>query len=74
MPKVKPLTEDGRKNQMTKVQLIGRMRSEKVSSAKLAAMLEMSLPTFYRRRDNPETWTLREIRIIQQTFPGIEIQ
>ena len=74
MPRLRQLIENDRKDFKTKTQLMGRMKAEKISCDAMAELLGMSLPTFYRRRDNPETLTLREIRIIQQTFPGIEIQ
>lgn len=74
MPKVKPLTESERKDKTIKAQLIGLMKVDGITAIDMAARLGVSLNTFYRHRDNPECMTLKEIRIIQQTFPEIVIR
>ena len=50
------------------------MKVEGLTARDMADKFGVSLNTFYRHRDNPEMLTLREIRIIQQTFPEIVIQ
>ena len=74
MPRIRPLTETERKNQSVTIQLVGRMKVEKVPGEKMAALMGVSLRTFYRKRDNPECLTLKDIRTIRQIFPGIEIE
>lgn len=74
MPKVKPLTESERKDKTIKAQLIGLMKVEKIAPAEMAETLGISLNTFYRHRNEPERMTLREIRIIQNKFPGMKIE
>lgn len=74
MPKVKPLTESERKDKTIKAQLIGLMKVEKIAPAEMAETLGISLNTFYRHRNEPERLTLREIRIIQNKFPGMKIE
>lgn len=74
MPKVKPMTENERRDKTIKAQLIGLMKVEGLTAQNMADRLGISLNTFYRHRDNPECMTLKEIRIIQQTFPEIVIR
>lgn len=74
MPKVKLLTESERKDKTIKAQLIGLMKVEKIAPAEMAETLGISLNTFYRHRNEPERLTLREIRIIQNKFPGMKIE
>ena len=74
MPKAKPLTESERKDKTIKAQLIGLMKVEKIAPAEMAETLGISLNTFYRHRNEPERLTLREIRIIQNKFPGMKIE
>lgn len=74
MPKVKPLTENDRRDKAFTAQLTGMMKVDGITAIDMAARLGVSLNTFYRHRDNPERMTLKEIRIIQQTFPEIVIQ
>lgn len=61
-------------NRGIKAQLVGLMKVEGLTAQDMADKFGVSLNTFYRHRDNPEMLTLREIRIIQQTFPGIVIE
>ena len=74
MPKVKPLTENERRNKTIKAQLIGLMKVEGLTSQNMADRLGISLNTFYRHRDNPEKLTLREQRILIETFPELVIE
>lgn len=74
MPKVKPLTENQRRDRDFQEQLVGKMKSHRITYAKLADALGCSVNSLYRRRDNPETLTLREIRILTQIFPDLQIQ
>ena len=74
MPKVKPLTENDRRNKAFTAQLTGLMKVGGITAIDMAERLGVSLNTFYRHRDHPERMTLKEIRIIQQTFPEIVIR
>ena len=74
MPRIRPLTEDARKDRAFQEQLIGKMKAEGISYGQLAKMLGISINTLYKRRDAPETLTLREQRIIRKQFPGIQIE
>ena len=74
MPKVKPLTENERRNKTIKAQLIGLMKVEGLTAQNMADRLGISLNTFYRHRDNPEKLALREQRILIETFPELVIE
>jgi len=74
MPKLRPITEAERRNQAFQGQLHARMKAEHMSHERLAKMMGISLMTLYRKRDEPERLTLKEIRMLQEIFPGIEIQ
>lgn len=74
MPKVKPLTENDRRNKAFTAQLIGLMKVEGLTAQNMADRLGISLNTFYRHRDNPEKLTLREQRILIETFPELVIE
>ncbi len=74
MTKVKPLTENQRRDLDFQEQLVGKMKSHRITYTKLADALGCSVNSLYRRRDNPETLTLREIRILRETFPDLIIQ
>ena len=74
MPRVKPLTENERRNERLQFQLAGLMKTKKISGAGLAKKLGISTQTFYRHRDHPENMTLREIRILREIFPKITIE
>jgi hypothetical protein len=50
------------------------MKAEHMSHERLAKMMGISLMTLYRKRDEPEKLTLKEIRILQEIFPGIVIE
>ena len=74
MPKLRPITETDRRNQAFQGQLHARMKAEHMSHERLAKMMGISLMTLYRKRDEPEKLTLKEIRILQEIFPGIVIE
>lgn len=74
MPKVKPLTENERLDKAIAEQVSGKMHTARMSRQDMAFALGISVPTLYRRMDNPEELTLREIRIIRRMFPGVEIE
>ena len=74
MPKVRPLTENERKNKQFSEQLAGKMRTSKITCQDLAKCLGISVVTLYRRRDNPETMTLGEIRKLKTVFPELVIE
>lgn len=50
------------------------MKVEGLTAQDMADRLGISLNTFYRHRDNPEKLTLREQRILAETFPELEIE
>ena len=74
MPKLRPLTEAERRSQAFQGQLHARMKAEHMSHERLAKIMNISIMTLYRKRDEPERLTLKEIRMLQEIFPGIEIQ
>ena len=74
MPRIKPLTSSDRENMSIREQIIAKMKTAKISSETMAEMMGISLNTFYRHRDRPETLTLREIRILKDVLSGIEIR
>ena len=74
MPRVRPLTENARKDKAFREQLMGEMKANRMTYDRVAEILCISVNTLYRRRDEPETLTLREKRILEDTFPGIVIQ
>ena len=74
MPRIKPLTENARYDMAFRKQLIGMMKAEGISYKGLARILGISINTLYKRRDEPETLTLREQRIIKKYLPGIRIE
>ena len=74
MPKVRPLTENARRDRAIKAQIVGLMKVEGLSSQEMADKLGVSLNTFYRHRNEPEMMTLREQRLLLQIFPEINIQ
>ena len=74
MPRISPLTENARKDQALKAQLYGCMKAERITNEKMAKMLGISVNTFIRRKQAPDSLTLRERRILQKIFPGIVIE
>lgn len=73
MPKVKPLTENERRDRAIIEQIAGKMKTCRVTHKAMAAALGISLPTLYRRLEKPETLTLREVRIMTKLLPGLAI-
>lgn len=74
MPRVKPLTENERKDLAVREQLIGKMQVRHINGETLAEMVGVSRNTMYRRIKEPDTLTLKEIREIKKAFPGIVIE
>lgn len=74
MPRIKPLTENERKDRAFQASLMGEMKAARMTYCQLAEILGVSLHTLYRRRDDPETLTLKERRILIKVFPGITIE
>ena len=74
MPKVKPLTENERKDRAIIEQVEGKMKACKITHKAMAAALGISIPTLYRRLDEPDSLTIREVRIITKMLPGIAIE
>ena len=74
MPKVKPLTENERKDREIIEQVEGKMKACRITHKAMAAALGISIPTLYRRLDEPDTLTIREVRIMQKVLPGLAIE
>ncbi len=74
MPKVKPLTENERRDRAIIEQIAGKMKVCKVTQRAMADALGISLPTLQRRLKKPEDMTIREIRIMQKILPGLTIE
>jgi DNA-binding NtrC family response regulator len=74
MPRIRPLTENERKDRAFQEHLHGAMKAARITYGQLAQILGISVNTLYRKRDNPETLTLREVRILEDTLPGIVIE
>lgn len=74
MPRIRPLTENERKDRAFQEHLHGAMKAARITYGQLAQILGISVNTLYRKRDNPGTLTLREQRIIKKQFPGIQIE
>lgn len=74
MPKVKPLTENERKDRAIIEQVEGKMKANRITHKAMAAALGISLPTLYRRIAKPDDLTIREVRIITKMLPGIAIE
>lgn len=74
MPKVKPLTENERKDLEIVEQVEGKMKACRITHKAMADALGISLPTLYRRLDKPDSLTIREVRIMAKLLPGIAIE
>lgn len=74
MPKVKPLTENERKNRAIVEQVEGKMKLNKITHKAMAAALGISIPTLYRRLDEPDSLTIREVRIMTKLLPGLSVE
>lgn len=74
MPRVRPLTETDRLNQVFRERLIGLMGSRHISRKKLAELMNVDVNTVYRRVDRPETLRLDEIRRLKEIFPGLIVE
>ena len=73
MPKIKPLTDQERKSRSLRGRIVGEMRNENLTYKRVAEILGVSVHTVYRRIENPETLTLREVWKLEQAMPGLEI-
>jgi DNA invertase Pin-like site-specific DNA recombinase len=73
MPRVKPLTEQERKNRNLREQLVGGMKNENLTYKSVAESLGISVQTFYRRIENPETLTMKEIWGLQKLLPDLTV-
>lgn len=74
MPRTKPLTENARMDDLFRRQLVGAMKAERMGYGELAGLLGVSVNTLYRRRDEPETITLKERRLLLKIFPDLKIE
>ena len=73
MPRVKPLTEQERKNRSLREQLVGGMKNENLTYKSVAKALGISVQTFYRRIEKPETLTMKEIWGLQKLLPDLTV-
>ena len=73
MPRVKPLTEQERKNRNLREQLVGGMKNENLTYKSVAESLGISVQTFYRRIENPETLTMKEFWGLQKLLPDLTV-
>ena len=73
MPRIAPITEEERRNTAVRGELARAMEVTRWDNAKTAAALGCTVKTLISRKHHPETLTLREIRILQKIFPGINI-
>ena len=73
MPRVRPLTEQERKNRYLREQIVGGIRNEKLSYKRVADALGVSVHTVYRRIESPENLTMREIWILKNLLPDLQI-
>ena len=74
MPKLRPLTENERRDAAIKKQIYGEMRVAHMDSGAVADAIGIARNTMYRRMKSPETLTLREIRAIRKLFPEVVIE
>lgn len=74
MPRTKPLTDNARMDDSFRRQLVGAMKAERIGYRELAGVLGVSVNTLYRRRDEPETITLKERRLLLKIFPDLKIE
>lgn len=74
MPKVKSQTQKEQMNRDFKAKVAGQMKVEHMSNVALSKNLGIHERTFRRKLDNPDTFTLGEIRALREIFPGIEIK
>ena len=74
MPKVKPLTENERKDREIVEQVEGKMKACRITHKAMADALGISVQTLYRRISNPDTLTIREVRIMAKLLPGLAIE
>ena len=74
MPRLKPLTDNARMDDSFRRQLVGAMKAERMGYGELAGLLGVSVRTLYRRRDEPETITLKERRLLLKIFPDLKIE
>ena len=73
MPRVKPLTEQERKNRNLREQLVGGMKNENLTYKSVAEALGISVQTFYMRIENPEKLTMKEIWGLQKLLPDLTV-
>lgn len=74
MPRIKPLTETELKNRKIMAELAAQMAFEKKKAVDVARYLGMSPTTFSRRKNDPGTFTVRELRDLKKIFPGMVIE
>lgn len=74
MPRIKPLTETELKNRKIMAELAAQMAFEKKKAVDVARYLGMSQTTFSRRKNDPGTFTVRELRDLKKIFPRMVIE
>ena len=73
MPRIKLLTQNDRKNRALLGAIALGMTQEGKSNEDMIAGLGMSAATWARRKKDPGTFTVAEIRKIRALLPGAEI-
>lgn len=73
MPKIRPLTENDRKNRAILAAIAMGMTAHGKSNGDMITALGMSAATWARRKHDPSTFTVGEIRKIRAMLPGVEI-
>lgn len=73
MPRIKPLTANERKDRAIMGAIALGMTTEGKNNEQMAAALGMSATTWCRRKKEPGTFTVAELRKIKAMLPGVEI-
>mgnify|MGYP003292623920 CR=1 FL=1 len=73
MPKIRPLTEADRKNQALLGEIAMGMSFARKNNKDMAAALGIKAQTWCRKKKNPGTFTLSELRKIQAILPAAKL-
>ncbi|MBR0320285.1 MAG: hypothetical protein IIX10_04445 [Clostridia bacterium] len=74
MPRIKPLTENERKDNAVRGQLAKYQAELRKDNQTVAAYLGITPRTYTNRKNNPSSFTLEEQRRLKRLFPGIIIE
>ena len=73
MPKIRPLTEADRKNQALLAEIALGMSFARKSNQDVAAALGITAQSWCRKKRDPGTFTLSELRKIQSMLPAAKL-